>query len=211
MADDADSKTEQPTHRRLSKAHEEGEVLQSQEVKTAAIIMAGLALVWVIAGPMMGRTERILQGFLAQADSIRIGTVDGYTKFLTNTFMSIAMVMAVPFAMFVVVALAATIMQTGFTFSTQKLGFNFERLNPLSGLGRMFSQQALVDLVKNIIKLAVVGGVAFVFVYPKFKSIQAIPLLETPAILALNKVDALDAETRAARAAWCSSALVGSG
>jgi flagellar biosynthetic protein FlhB len=133
---------------------------------------------------MMGRTERILQGFLAQADSIRIGTVDGYTKFLTNTFMSIAMVMAVPFAMFVAVALAATIMQTGFTFSTQKLGFNFERLNPLSGLGRMFSQQALVDLVKNIIKLAVVGGVAFVFVYPKFKSIQTIPLLETPAILA---------------------------
>ncbi len=183
MADDADSKTEQPTGRRLSKAREEGEVLQSQEVKTAAIILAGLALVWVIAGPMMARTERILYTFFAQADSIRIDSVDAYTNFMTKTFMAIAMVMAVPFAMFVAVALTATIMQTGFNVTTEKLGFNFERLNPLSGLGRMFSQQSLVDLIKNIIKLAVVGGVAFIFVYPKFKNIQSIPLLETQAIL----------------------------
>jgi flagellar biosynthetic protein FlhB len=183
MADDADSKTEQPTSRRLSKAHEEGEVLQSQEVKTAAMIAAGLALVWVIAGPMMAHTERILYRFFAQADTIRLETVDGFTTFMTNTVISMAMVMAVPLAMFVVVALAASVMQTGLLFTTEKIGFNFERLNPLSGLQRMFSQQALVDLVKNIVKLAVVGGVAFVFVYPKLKLVQTIPLLETAAIL----------------------------
>ena len=184
MADDADSKTEQPTGRRLSKAHDEGDVIQSQEVKTAAIIMAGLALVWVIAGPMMGRTERILYTFFARADSIRIDSVDAFTRFMTETFMSIAVIMAVPFAMFVVVALAATMMQTGFIFTTEKLTFNFERLNPLSGLGRMFSQRSVVELIKNVLKLAVVGGIAMVFVYPRFKSIQSIPLMETPAILA---------------------------
>ncbi|HEY1723723.1 MAG TPA: flagellar biosynthesis protein FlhB [Magnetospirillaceae bacterium] len=184
MADDNDSKTEQPTGRRLSRAHDEGEVLQSQEVKTAAMIIASLALVWVIAVPMMGKLERILYALLAQADSLRIGSVDAYTTFITNTFMSVAVIMAIPFAMFVAVALAASVMQTGFIFTTEKLGFNPERLNPLSGLGRMFSQQSLIDLVKNIIKLAVVGGVALIFVYPKFKGIQSVPMMETQGILA---------------------------
>jgi len=58
------------------------------------------------------------------------------------------------------------------------------RINPLTGLKRMFSQQSLVDLVKNLVKLAVVGAVAALLVYPRLKGIERIPLLETPAILA---------------------------
>jgi len=112
MADDADSKTEQPTQRRLTKAHDEGEVLQSHEVKTAAIILSALILVWAMANPLLGRAERILYTFFARADAIRLDTVDGFTRFMTDTFMQIALLMAAPFAMFVIVAIAATVMQT---------------------------------------------------------------------------------------------------
>ncbi len=183
MADDSDSKTEQPTSRKLARAHDEGDVLQSHEVKTAAIIVAGLALVWFIAGPMMIRIKGILYGFFARADSIRLDTVDGYTAFLTKIFTELVLALLVPFGMFVVVALAATTMQTGLIFSTQKLGFNFERLSPLAGFKRMFSQQSVVDLVKNVLKLAVVGAIAVLIVYPRFKGVASIPLLEVPAIL----------------------------
>ena len=184
MAEDQDSKTEQPTQRRLGKAHEQGDVLQSQEVKTAAIILAGLVLVWGLANPLLERIEKVLATFYARADSIRIDTVDGFTSFLISTVMKLAIIMAIPFAMFVVVALAATMMQTGFVFTTEKLSFDFQRLNPLTGLKKMFSQQSLVDLVKNIIKLAVVGTIALLLVYPQFKGIDRIPMLSTGGMLA---------------------------
>jgi len=183
MADDADSKTEQPTNRKLSRAHDEGDVLQSHEVKTAAIIIAGLALVWFMSGPMLSHIMRVLDSFFAQADTIRLGTVEGYTAFLTKIFIELALILLLPFGMFVVVALLATTLQTGLVFSAQKLGFNFERISPLAGAKRLFSQQAVVDLVKNLLKLAVVGAIAALIVYPRLKGMPSIPLLETPAIL----------------------------
>ena len=95
----------------------------------------------------------------------------------------LALIMAIPFGMFVVIALAATIMQTGFVFTTEKLGFDFERINPLAGAKRMFSQQALVELVKNLVKLTVVGAIGMFVVYPQFKLIAHLPALDTPAVL----------------------------
>lgn len=183
MADESDSKTEQPTSRRLNKAHEEGDIFQSQEVKTAAIILAGLVLVWVIAVPMLGRAERVLYDFFAQADTIRVDSVESFEKLMAKTVAEVAMVLAIPFSLFVVVALSASIMQTGLLFTTEKLGFNFERISPLTGLKKLFSQQSLVDLVKNVLKLAMVGAVALVIVYPRFRVIDRIPLLDTAAIL----------------------------
>jgi flagellar biosynthetic protein FlhB len=183
MADDSDSKTEQPTNRKLARAHDDGDVLQSQEIKTAAMIVAGLALVWFMVGPLMNRIKMILYAFFAQADTIRIDTVESYTALIGKTFTDVVLVLLLPFGMFVVVALAATTMQTGLIFSTQKLGFNFERLSPLTGLQRMFSQQSVVDLFKNILKLSVVGAIAFLVVFPRLKGVQSVPLLELPGIL----------------------------
>ena len=82
MADDSDSKTEQPTQRRLSKAHDEGNLLSSQEVKTAAIIVGGLVLVWGIANPLMGRLERLLASVACDAAlqcCAESGVVDGWS------------------------------------------------------------------------------------------------------------------------------------
>ena len=184
MADDSDSKTEQPTQRRLSKAHDEGNLLSSQEVKTAAVILGGLVLVWGLANPLLSRIDSMLAGIYSRADAIRIDTVDGFTSYMASIAMQVGMILALPFGMFILIALAATIMQTGFVFTTEKLTFDFERINPLSGLKRMFSQQSLVDLIKNLIKLAVVGAVALLLVYPRFKGIETIPLLETAGMLA---------------------------
>ena len=102
---------------------------------------------------------------------------------MTKTVTEVAIVLAIPLALFVIVALSASVMQTGLLFTTQKLGFDLNRINPLNGLKKLFSQQSLVDLLKNLLKLAVVGAVALVIVYPRFQMIDRIPLLDTHAIL----------------------------
>src|SRR5262249_17886646 len=139
--------------------------------------------VWGLSSPLMGRTERILYTFFARADSIRIDSVESFTNFMTQTFMKLAMIMAIPFGMFMIVALASTLMQTGFVFTTQKIGFDFNRLNPLTGFNRMFSQQSFVDLAKNILKLAVVGSIVMLVIFPRFRGLERLPMIETSGIL----------------------------
>ncbi len=95
------------------------------------MIVAGLVLVWGLSNPLLGRIERILATFYARADSIRIDTVDGYTEFMTSTVTKFAIVMVIPFGMFILFALTASIMQTGLVFTAEKLSFDLNRLNPL--------------------------------------------------------------------------------
>jgi flagellar biosynthesis protein FlhB len=53
--------------------------------------------------------------------------------------------------------------QTGLLWASKRVGFHFDRLNPLKGLKRMFSSQGLVELIKALFKLLVVGWVAYSF------------------------------------------------
>jgi len=57
--------------------------------------------------------------------------------------------------------LAVSIAQTGFSISTERLSLNLGRLNPINGFNKLFNAESLVEMVKSILKLAVVGFVAF--------------------------------------------------
>lgn len=184
MADDSDSKTEQPTSRRLAKAHDEGDISQSQEVKTAAVLLAALVLVWGLAPFVAGRVGRIIQPFLARPDSIRVDTVEDLDRVLTDTFIHLALALAAPFGMFVIVALSVALAQTGWIFTFNKIGPDLDRLNPLSGLKRLFSARSLVELVKNVAKLGIVGAVVMVVMFPQFRDIGHLPELDLAGILA---------------------------
>jgi flagellar biosynthetic protein FlhB len=62
---------------------------------------------------------------------------------------------------------ATTVAQTGFLWTTKKLGFDFKRLNPLSGFQRIFSSQGLVELARALLKLSLLGLVAYSFLRGK--------------------------------------------
>ncbi len=72
--DDDDSKSEQPTGRRISKARDEGDINQSQEVKTAAMLVAIAVFVWLIAPISMGHLRIYLTRFLEEPHAIRVGS-----------------------------------------------------------------------------------------------------------------------------------------
>jgi flagellar biosynthetic protein FlhB len=65
------------------------------------------------------------------------------------------------FAMMIVAAVVAPLMLGGWLFSTKSVGPNFSKLNPLAGIGRMFSAQSLAELFKALAKSALIGGVAW--------------------------------------------------
>jgi len=160
MAEDSDlERTEPASSRRLDQAREQGNVPRSRELATLAVLLASVSVIAVLGLFMFRGLHRVMHNTLsfAAADVASPGMmgrnlmeagVDGMLLFL-------------PLAGAVVVAaVAANVLISGWVFSTKALEFNLAKLNPISGLGRLFSWNSLAELVKALMKGGLIAGVA---------------------------------------------------
>jgi flagellar biosynthesis protein FlhB len=161
MADapDRDQQTEAPTDKRRRDAAEKGDVLQSRELATALVMLAGAG--WMaIAGPWM---LRALADMLGQGLRFDVNDIDHFDP-ATAAFRMIATV-AFPLGSLFLLTVAAAIggpaILGSFGFRWGAVGFKPDKLNPITGLGRIFGRQGLIELIKSIAKIAVLGGVGW--------------------------------------------------
>lgn len=168
MADeDKDSKTEDPTEKRLRKARDEGNVPISQEIKSLITLIAVLVIVGLMAPFIIRRLGQLLGAFLGHVDRIPTD-LEGLRAALLGLLQQVGIVLAMPIGMMVILAIAGGVMQAGFMLSGKKLEPKFDKLNPVTGFTRMFSKQKLVDFFKSLLKILLVGGVAVAVIIPNF-------------------------------------------
>lgn len=161
MAEESDlEKTEPASPRRLEKAREEGQVARSRELVTFVMLTTGMSGLWIMGDMIGGHFDSALRNGL-QFD--RASAFDpSYMMVLAGTAVLHALQALMPLlAMMLVAALVAPMMLGGWLFSTQSLAPNFSKMNPVAGIGRMFSANALAELVKTIVKSLLVGGIAW--------------------------------------------------
>lgn len=152
-------RTEEATPRRLERAREEGQIPRSRELNTAAVLLAG-ALAMLIFGP--GIAARMLA--LAR-DSFQIDRTEAFDTgvmavHLTGSVGWTLGGLAPSLGLMLAVALLAPAALGGWMFSAKPLMPKWDRLDPLAGIGRMFSVRSLIELLKAIAKVVVVGGAA---------------------------------------------------
>jgi flagellar biosynthetic protein FlhB len=156
--DDAQEKTEEPSQRKLTKAREDGDVLNSKEMFVFATSSILLTLVpftsWFGIDAMKSLAyffsfEQIDNGLLISRLSVSFTDV-----------LFAAIIFGIP----VVCVVLATQMLVGGMIGFSVKGFSFKgnRINPLSGFKRIFSVKGLVELLKSIAKVVFLAGVAFV-------------------------------------------------
>lgn len=161
MAEESDlEKTEPASPRRLEKAREEGQVARSRELVTFVMLTTGMSGLWIMGDMIGGHFDSALRNGL-QFD--RASAFDpSYMMVQAGTAVLHALQALMPLlAMMLVAALVAPMMLGGWLFSTQSLAPNFSKMNPVAGIGRMFSANALAELVKTIVKSLLVGGIAW--------------------------------------------------
>jgi flagellar biosynthetic protein FlhB len=107
----------------------------------------------------------------------------GLGRILSDAFMSVGVLMAVPLGMLFVAAIAGPLLQAGFTITFEPLIPTLSRISPLAGLARLFSVRSLVEFFKGLLKLAVIGGVMVVVVLPVAPGIGHFVGLEPVAML----------------------------
>lgn len=164
MAEDSDlEKSEPASPRRLEQAREEGDVPRSRELATCTVLLAAGLGLWFSGEGLIRRLNHMLTSGLSfereQAfdfNLLLMRVVPG----LADVLIGLAPLAAI----LVLVALGSPMLIGGWLFTSKSLQPNFSRMNPMKGIGNMFSVRALVELIKAIGKTLLVGSIAWMVV-----------------------------------------------
>lgn len=164
MADsDKSSRTEEPTEKRKAEARREGQVAMSRDVGTAAILMGGIGFLAIgVPIGMRQLTEVTRRGLSLSFD-------ESFWKALTPEHIHTIIVQNSVTTLFLILPIlgviafmgtGASLAQTGFMWRPNALQPKFSKLNPIKGLEKLFSMRSVMELVKGLIKIAIIMGVA---------------------------------------------------
>jgi flagellar biosynthetic protein FlhB len=158
-ADDNGDKTHDATPYRRQKAREEGQVVRSQDLASAGLLIAGLLILWYFAGGLADALGRLTADQLGGAAWL---TMDPQTA--VHTCATLALRLAVTLlpvlALLLVAGAIAHMGQFGFLYLPQKLVLDWQRLNPISNAQRIFSLTAVVHLGFGLLKVLLIIAVA---------------------------------------------------
>ncbi len=156
MADDRGEKTEAPTPRRRQEAREKGQVARSQDLPSAVLLL-GTVVVLKVMAPHILSTFLQLYSTVLGSDAVQATDV---IQLLPLVLKSAAMITLPILLLAVVFVTAANLAQVGWLISTDPLKPDLNRVNPVTGFGKLFDKQAVVRLALGIAKMVAIGAVA---------------------------------------------------
>lgn len=157
MAEERDGdRTEPATPRRREEARERGQVARSADLSSAAVLLAAVLGLRFAGRPLLESLFATTTGVLGG-----LGTLGDDPSTIMNRFgglFAAVLLGFLPLAGIVLAAsIAVTLAQTGFLFTSDPVKPDLDRVNPITGLGRLFSLRSLVRLLGGLLKLAIVG------------------------------------------------------
>jgi flagellar biosynthetic protein FlhB len=191
MAEDDTEKSEDPTQKRLDEALERGDVVKSQEVNTWFVLGTATLILLSFSGSMSSGILIMLRGLLSQAHGIPVDG-KGLIAVMQNLGVATIAAVALPFALLMLAAVAGNMIQHRLVWSAESLKPKFSKVSPGAGFKRLFSKVALANFLKGLIKLAVLGAVMTIILWPKRRELDALVAMD-PAVV-LPKVQSLTLE-----------------
>lgn len=174
MAADSElEKTEPASERRLQQARDDGQVPRSRELAACASLLAGGLLLWVMASSLQSSLSLMLRDSLSFPREFAFEP----SLLLAHGRAALGHVLwaLLPFAaILLAVSIAAPLLVGGWLFSTNAFLPKFDRLDPVAGIGRLFSLQSLGELGKALAKTALVAAAAWLVVRSQTDSLFAL-------------------------------------
>ena len=157
-------KTEKATAKKRRDARQKGQVRHSTEVNTTFCCLVMFALLFLIWPWFVERLLAILSEHLApQTISLANNPISSneLRAMLMRVLMNMLQTLFPILGTAMLAGVAINLVQVGFLFTTQSMGFKLNRISPISGFKRMFSLKTIVDLVKSLLKIAILGYIAY--------------------------------------------------
>ena len=193
MADERDDteRSEDPTQKRLDEALERGDVAKSQEVNTWFVLAAGTLILLSFSGSMSSGVTAILTGLMANAHQI---PVDGRGLVRTMQALGLGTIAAValPFLLLVLAAIVGNMVQHRLVWSAESLKPKLSKISPAAGFKRLFSKIALANFIKGLVKLALIGAVMAVILWPRRNQLDGLVTMDPAVVLELTRTLSLE-------------------
>jgi len=170
-------RTEQPTAKRLDDARKDGNIPRSRELGTAAVFAAGVAVLAAGGGA-------IAQGALTwmrAALSLEPALYQSHEQLFGHwghLLLQLMWVIAPLLAVCLLACAIAPALMGGFKLSSKAMTPNFKRMNPLSGIKRLYGPEALAELAKSLLRVGLVGTAAGLCLWQGVQ--QLLPLVHQP-------------------------------
>lgn len=176
-----EEKTEQPTPKKRQELKEKGEVAKSKELPSMAVLLAALITLSLFGSFMYNHIQIIMKGAFS-FPGIHNFNVPEFLKFAQNIIGRFIVLLSPLFAAIFITAILSNIMQIGFIMSGESIIPKLSKIDPVKGFGRLFSKQSLMELFKSLLKLTIVGGVAFLTVKGEMKNFALLGDMELNSI-----------------------------
>jgi flagellar biosynthetic protein FlhB len=158
MADDQE-KTQPPTQRRIQQAREQGQIPRSRELVTA-VMMLSTAAFFSYAGETWYASAKQVFTIALQFDHSMLIDISRMKHHFAQLALPVAVIL-LPFLGVIFLAIIISNLSVGgWIWSSQAFAPNFGKLNPISGIGRIFSIDSIAETIKSIIKTLVIGSIA---------------------------------------------------
>jgi len=185
MAEDSDlERTEEATPKRIEKAREEGQVARSLELTTFTVLLASAAGILFMGTGMMDKLLKLMKAGMQMDRELAFQPDLMINRMYELAFEALIAIAPLLFLL-LVVAFFAPMSLSGWMFSTKALMPKFDRLDPIKGIGRIFSVHSLVELVKALLKTVVIGSVAALVIWSNKESVMM--LLTMPVDLGISR------------------------
>lgn len=157
-------KTEKATPKKREDARKKGQVLQSREITTVFVLLFVFVGLKIFGGYIYGEMRSFFIHLMEEYPTIDdLFTVNILSRLFFEAIVVLLKVVGPILAIALLAGLITSYAQVGFLFTTETLGFKFDRINPISGLKRIFSTRALVELLKSVFKITVIGYTAYAY------------------------------------------------
>jgi flagellar biosynthetic protein FlhB len=198
MPDSKDQeKTEPASPKRREEARKEGHVARSREVPSVLVLLAGLAFLSFCGSGFFITLMETMKGLFGGAAELRMNQ-DMAAPFLIGLAVKgLKMI----FPLFLIILLSALIgnyAQVGFLFSTKAISPSFSKIDPIQGFRKLFSKQSQAELLKNLMKITIVGSIAYYTLKEQIPRVFPMVQMDLVSIAVLTKNMALSLSFRTA-------------
>ena len=177
---DRDQKTEDATPRRRQEAREKGQVAYSTEAVTASTLIAWVGIMLLAGGTLANSSGQVLAEMLDSLAVLGTGTMD--IDSATELAHELGHGMLADLAVFVLPVLALVLAlgfgQVGFKIAPKALSIDPARINPIKGIGRLFSKRTVVRTLLAMLKIALILTTIVTVAYGQFERIVSMDLVE---------------------------------
>jgi flagellar biosynthetic protein FlhB len=158
--EDKDSRTEKPTSKRLSEAKRKDPPPQSRDLTSMVTLLVAIFTLNFTGNFMLNTLRESSREHLTGMGTFQVTAASTYSLML-KLIGILALVLAPYLLTVMVAAIAVNLAQGGIVFSSEKLSIKFSKLNPLSGMKKFFNKNSLVEMVKSLVKIFIVGYVSY--------------------------------------------------